>query len=322
MGILPHHLIDILEGTLPDREALRDRYRGALVGSAAGDALGATLEFMSHDAVATTYGELRDIVGGGWLRLPAGEVTDDTQMALCIAHSLVERGTFDGDDIAARFVEWYRSNPPDIGNTTRDALVRLASGVPWQEAGQQTHAAMRPRDASNGSVMRCAPVALYARADLDLNARLSGDSSRITHANPLCIAGCVALNAGIAALLNDPGCDALAAAIGAASNDIVRNSLQDVPAQTASTLNAGGYVLATLQSSFWALTTQPTLEDAIVAAVNLGQDADTTGAVAGALAGARWGYSAVPERWLDVLRGHEELIELADRLLELSLRDA
>src|SRR5690606_18485660 len=102
-----------------------------------------------------------------------------------------ERGTFDADDIAARFVEWYRSNPPDIGNTTRDALARLAAGVAWQEAGQQTHETMRPRDASNGSVMRCAPVALFARTDPAANARFSADSSRITHANPLCVGGCV-----------------------------------------------------------------------------------------------------------------------------------
>ncbi|HYI14399.1 MAG TPA: ADP-ribosylglycohydrolase family protein [Thermomicrobiales bacterium] len=307
---------------MTDLEGLRDRYRGALVGSAVGDALGATVEFMARDAISRKYGELREIVGGGWLNLPKGEVTDDTQMARCIARSLAERGEFDGDDIAARFVEWYRSNPPDIGNTTRDALVRLASGVPWQEAGQQTHEKMRPRDKSNGSVMRCAPVALFARADPKANARYSADSSRITHANPLCIAGCVALNAGIAALLNGPGTDSVSVAINATDDDTVRESLGSVHAQTAETLDAGGYVLATLQSSFWALTTNDTLEEAIVAAVNLGQDADTTGAVAGALAGARWGYSAIPDRWRDVLRGREELVELADRLLELSFRDA
>ena len=305
-----------------DPEALRDRYRGALVGSAVGDALGATVEFMSRAEIARQYGQLRDIVGGGWLDLPKGEVTDDTQMARCIARSLAERGTFDGDDIAARFVEWYRSNPRDIGNTTRDALVRLANGVPWPEAGQQTHEKMRPRDASNGSVMRCAPVALFAGADSAANARYSADSSRITHANPLCIAVCVALNTGIAALLTDPEADALAATIGATDDETVRAALRAAPAQTADSLDAGGYVLATLQSSYWALLTHETLEDAIVAAVNLGQDADTTGAVAGALAGARWGYSEIPSRWLDVLRGREELVTLADQLLDLSMRNA
>lgn len=307
---------------MTDRDALRDRYRGALVGAAVGDALGATVEFMSRDEIVRQHGQLREIVGGGWLNLPAGEVTDDTQMALCIARSLAERGAFDGDDIAARFVAWYHSNPPDIGNTTRDALVRLASGVPWQEAGRQTHEAMRPRDASNGSVMRCAPIALISRGDRAANALQSADSSRITHANPLCVAGCVALNAGIAALLHDPDADALGAALDATDDATVRASLRAVPGQTATTLDAGGYVLATIQSSFWALITHDSLEEAIVGAVNLGQDADTTGAVAGALAGSRWGYNAIPGRWLDVLRGRDELVALADRLLELSLGHA
>ena len=253
-----------------DREGLSDHYRGVLVGSACGDALGGTVEFMSREAIRRRYGELRDIVGGGWLKLPAGEVTDDTQMALCIARSIAELGSFDGDDIARRFVEWYRSNPPDIGNTTRDALRRLANGVPWQEAGAQTHSAMRPRDASNGSVMRCAPVALFARADPAANARYSADSSRITHANPLCVAGCVALNAAIAALLDDPTTDPIAAARTAIDDTMIQETLAAAPSQNAESLDSGGYVLATLQSSFWALATHDSLEETIVAAVNLG----------------------------------------------------
>ncbi len=304
-----------------DLEALRNRYRGALVGSAVGDALGATVEFMSRAEIARQFGQLREIIGGGWLNLPAGEVTDDTQMALCIATSLAEHGKFSGDDIAVRFVEWYRSNPPDIGNTTRDALVRLAADVPWQDAGQQTHEKLRPRDASNGSVMRCAPVALFARGDEEANRRYSEDSSRITHANPLCVDGCVALNAAIAVLLNDADSDPLDVAIASTSNETIRATLRAVPTQNASTLKSGGYVLETLQSALWALTTHDRLEDVVVAAVNLGDDADTTGAVAGALAGARWGFDAIPSRWLDILRCRDELVELADRLLDHSLND-
>lgn len=301
-----------------DREALRDRYRGVLLGKAAGDALGATLEFMSLDAIREQYGELRDIIGGGWLNLPAGEITDDTQMALCIAQSIVERQGFDPEDISRKFVEWYQSNPPDIGNTTRHALRLLEQGVAWDEAGEQTHIDLRPRDASNGSVMRCAPVSLLARLDPQENARYSADSSRVTHANPLCTESCVALNAAIATLLNDPHANPLAVAMNATSNDTVRGALLSVPSQSAESLDAGGYVLATMQSAFWAVTTQHSLEEAVVAAVNLGQDADTTGAVAGALAGARWGASAIPDRWLDVLIARDELIALADAIFDLS----
>jgi len=302
-----------------DTEKLRDRYRGALLGSAIGDALGATVEFMSRADILAQHGVHRNITGGGWLKLPAGEVTDDTQMARCLARSLADVGRFDGDDISAKFVEWYASNPPDIGNTTRDALKRLAAGLPWTEAGLQTHEAMRPRDASNGSLMRAAPVALFTRTDAELNARYSADQSRITHANPLCIDACVALNSAIAALLDNPAADATEAAIAASTNDIVRASLAAVPKQTVETLSAGGYVLATLQSSFWAITRHDSAEATIIAAVNLGDDADTTGAVAGALAGAKWGFSALPQRWLNVLIGGDELLKLADQLLERSM---
>lgn len=303
-----------------DVEVLRDRYRGAMLASAAGDALGATLEFLSRDEVQGRYGVLRDIVGGGWLNLAPGSVTDDTQMACCIAHSIVELGRFSADDIASRFVDWYTSNPPDIGNTTRYALQQLASGVPWQEAGEQTHVAMRPRDASNGSVMRAAPVALLTRGDAAANAAYSADSSRITHANPLCIEACVALNAAIAALLDDPDIDVLQAASFATTHAEVRAAFAGVHGATSETLDAGGYVLSTLRSAFWAVTAQSSLEDAVIAAVNLGEDADTTGAVAGALAGARWGMDAIPTRWLEVLDRREEIEALADGLLTLSLR--
>lgn len=306
-------------GGVSDVDGLRDRYRGALLGSAVGDALGATVEFMSREEIREQYGTHTEIIGAGWLRLPAGEVTDDTQMALCIARSIVENGKFDPDDIAVRFVEWYLSNPPDIGNTTRLSLRYLHQGLPWHEAGARTHQEMRPGDASNGSVMRSAPVALLARGNREANAEYSAISSRITHANPLAVQSTVALNAAIAALLDAPEADAVDAARDATEHPDVIESLDGLEGIDPETLDAGGYVLATLRASFWALTQHGTFEEAIVAAVNLGQDADTTGAVAGAIAGARWGAGGIPERWLDALLAQEHLTELADGLLGLSL---
>ncbi|MCO5177865.1 MAG: ADP-ribosylglycohydrolase family protein [Thermomicrobiales bacterium] len=300
-----------------DQDQQRNRFRGVMLGKAVGDALGATVEFKSPEAIAATIGVHREIVGGGWLHLPAGEVTDDTQMALCIARSIVEQQRFDPDDIAARFVEWYRSDPKDIGNTTRHALQLLDSGVSWQEAGARTHEAMRPRDASNGSIMRCAPVALMTWRDAEQNASFSADSSRITHANPLCVDACVALNAAVASLLLGET-DPIAAADNAASLDEVREVILAAATATPGALRAGGYVLDTLGAALWAVTNHDTPEDAIVAAVNLGNDADTTGAVAGALAGARWGAEALPSRWVDALLGGEELVALADALIDLS----
>lgn len=300
-------------------DSLTDRYRGVLVGKAVGDALGATLEFMDRNEIRDRYGVHRDITGGGWLNLPAGEVTDDTQMALCIAESIADLGTFDPVDIASRFVGWYRSNPPDIGNTTAMSLRALADGVPWDEAGYRTHLEMRPRDASNGSIMRSAPAAMYSRGNAALNARTAADSSRITHANPLSVDGTVALNAAIGALLDKPDVDYLQIAIDAASEDEVRGALERVPQQDATGIDASGYVLSTLQSAFWSVLTTDSFEEAVITAVNLGQDADTTGAVAGALAGARWGYGEIPDRWRSVLLAHDHFVGLADRLLEISL---
>lgn len=299
-------------------EALCDRYRGVLLGKASGDALGATVEFMSRAEIRERYGVHREIAGGGWLQLSAGEVTDDTQMALCIARSIAEQGRFEPADVAAHFLDWYRSDPPDIGNTTRRSLEHLAAGVPWDEAGLLTHHELRPRDASNGSLMRCAPVALYMRRAAAANATHSADSSRITHANPLAVEACVAFNLAVAALLDDPKTDFLAVALDAADEPEVRAALLGARAANSEQLDAGGYVLSTLRAAFWAVLAHDNFEETVVAAVNLGQDADTTGAVAGALAGARWGAEAIPPRWRAALLAHDELTALADRLLELS----
>lgn len=305
---------------MPDTERLRDRYRGVMLGKAVGDALGATLEFLAPEEVSARFGVHREIVGGGWLHLAPGEITDDTQMALCIAHSLAEQGRFDPDDVTARFVAWFQSDPKDIGNTTRHALELLDGGMPWNEAGRRTHEALRPRDASNGSIMRCAPVALAAGGDPDLNARWSADSSRITHANPLCVDACVALNAALAALVSDPGADPIDAAVAAASLDDVRQAAAAARSASAATLPASGYVLDTLSAALWAVATHDDPESVIVAAVNLGNDADTTGAVAGALAGARWGAAALPPRWVDTLVRRDELTSVADALLAVGQR--
>lgn len=304
---------------MPERDVLRDRYRGVMLASAAGDALGATVEFMTPAQIRTQFGVHREIIGGGWLNLPAGEVTDDTQMARCIARSLVERGRFDPEDIAARFVDWLRSNPPDIGITTRLALQHLDNGVAWDEAGQRAHEALALRSASNGSLMRTHPIALFAAGDAGLNASASRGASRITHAHPRCVDACVAFDAALAALVRDPEVDPLEVALEHAHDPDVVAALRAMPGRDGTPNDAGGSVLATLQSAIWAVRAHDSLEDAVVAAVNLGDDADTTGAVAGALAGARWGVAALPERWLDILLGRDELITLADSLLALSI---
>lgn len=296
-----------------------EQFAGCILGLACGDALGATLEFLSRDQIRARYGQLREIVGGGWLRLPAGEVTDDTQMATCIAESIIATGTVDGDDIARRFVAWMHTNPVDIGTTTRRALAYLERGLTWQEAGERTYREASGQGIGNAGVMRCAPVGLFRHRDLT---RLIADtrlSSAITHADPLAQWAAVAVNVAIRELLlHGQGPDFLERIAAVIEERAVAQAVRVIPLLSADEVRSTGYALHTMQTALWSLAHHDTFEEAVVAAVNFGDDADTSGAVTGALAGAREGVGAIPERWLATLRPREELRALAQRLHEVT----
>ena len=289
-----------------------EQFAGCMLGLACGDALGATVEFLSRDEIRTRYGQLRDIIGGGWLRLAPGEVTDDTQMTTCIAESIVATGTVNGDDIARRFVDWLHSEPKDIGTTTRRALMYLDRGLSWQEAGERTYREVGGQGIGNAGVMRCAPVGLFRCNDLD---RLIADtrlSSAITHADPLAQWAAVAVNAALRELLlNGQQPDFLERIAAVIEERAVAQAVLAIPYIREAEVRSTGYALHTMQTALWSLTHYPTFEEAVIAAVNFGDDADTSGAVAGALAGAREGAGAIPERWLGVLQPREELRALA-----------
>jgi ADP-ribosyl-[dinitrogen reductase] hydrolase len=298
-----------------------DRAEGVLLGLACGDALGRPVEFRSPGAIEAEYGDLTEMVGNGTHGKPAGTITDDTEQALCIARSLVERGEFAPEDIAERFVAWYNGGPFDIGIMTADALGRIDRGVSWNDAGQDVwEAKPEGSNAGNGSVMRCAPLALAFAGDWDTLQRVSRDLSRITHADPRCTHGCAALNLTIAALL-DSDEQPLASALDALHPDAPDNLLgvlELLPDDIDSTeLQNSGFVLHTLQAALYHALTADSAESAIVNAVNEGGDTDTIGAVAGAVAGARFGASAIPERWLDALAVSNELRTLAQELSTL-----
>lgn len=299
---------------------LADRYAGVLLGLACGDALGAPVEFMERDQIARAHpGGLRDFIGGGWLNVKPGEITDDTQMALGICNSLTRAGV-DMNLLTEQFLMWYRSNPKDIGNTTRRSLAALAEGVPWDRAGNSA-LDNRPVESSaaNGAVMRCAPVALRFRAQPERLVQASLDTARITHTEPRAKWGTVAVNQGIVHLLGGGGFDDLPqAAVAGVENAEVRDRVLAARDLDPLSIRAGGFVLDTIGAAFWAVLNHDSLEDAIVAAVALGHDTDTTGAVTGALAGAAWGATAIPSRWLDLLEPREELTAHAARLLALS----
>jgi ADP-ribosyl-[dinitrogen reductase] hydrolase len=301
--------------------SLKDRYLGCLIGLACGDALGGPVEFDTRAQMDQRYPDgLRDFIGGGWLSLFPGEITDDTQMALDVARSLVAHPEGNMEDLASRFLAWRNSDPKDIGNTTRDALDRLARGLPWDEAGEQTYRNRGPRDsAGNGAIMRCAPIAMRYRNDPDRLRDVSIDVSRITHANPLCTWSSVAVDQAIAALLNGvPIAGALSGSSAGIENAQVRSAIDHATPAKREAVKSAGFVLDTLGAAYWSLLQTPSFEDAVVTAVGLGGDTDTTAAVTGALAGAHYGVEALPDRWRSQVQHRDELSQLALDLLKLS----
>ncbi len=314
-----------MKGSTP----LQDRAWGCAVGAAVGDALGMPLEFGPRRPSTML---VQEMTAG---RLPAGTFTDDTEMALALGESLLAHRPLDADDLARRFGLWLGSSPPDVGNHTRSVLSLIAAGLPWEEA-VRTVQARRPDSAGNGSVMRCWPVALAhppnPSAPGDECAALLQESrlqSRVTHPHPDCEAGSAFINATIYALLQGTApAKAVAWAQDAAMvPEPLRSVITAAPRLPREALANSGWVQHTIESAVWGLLTTASFEEAVIQVVNLGRDADTAGAVVGALAGAAYGFSQIPERWRRDLRGEwpprsgrvwrvEEFVALADRLIE------
>lgn len=296
----------------------RDQARGVLLGLACGDALGCPVEFRSPTAIKAEFGTLDEMIGHGTHNQPPGTITDDSEMMLCIARSLVEIGRFDPEDIASRFEEWLASEPFDVGLMTRDAIDELRRGSSPGKSGKYVWSRRQEgSNAGNGSLMRCAPYALAYSQNPTALVAVSQASSRITHYDPRCRDACAVLNSIIAAQFNGVG-DVFANALSLDLTDEVRSVVEGVVLGTVeeSDLQNTGYVVHTLQTSLYDALTADSAEDAIIQSVNRGGDADTLGAVTGALAGARFGASELPNRWLDTIDERDELERLADELVE------
>jgi ADP-ribosyl-[dinitrogen reductase] hydrolase len=294
-----------------------DRATSVLLGLACGDALGRPVEGWSAERITAEYGTLTRMHGDGVHGRPAGTVTDDTALARCIAQSLVDREAFDPDAIAARFVDWLQGDPIGIGGMTRRVLRRIEQGEPWEEASQHVwEASPEGRNAGNGSVMRCAPLAI-AYDDRAVLQRVSRTSSRITHTDPRCTHGCAVLNLTIMGLLDGTE-QPLAAALEALPSDAptkLTDALTPVPDTIdAASLEPTGYVVHTLQTALYHGLTAESLEQAIVTAIAMGGDTDTIAAITGAIAGARFGSAGLPDRWLEALAVTDDLALLAREL--------
>jgi ADP-ribosyl-[dinitrogen reductase] hydrolase len=309
-------MVSTLERT-EETDKLRDRFCGTLLGTATGDALGGPLEFQPARA-QSNY--VVDMIGGGWQQLQPGEWTDDTQMALCIVDSLLAKSVFDPDDIARRFVNWMESGPKDIGLHTQKVLTAIRDGVSWEQAAQSEHQS-DPNKAPNGSLMRCAPLAMFFLRHPEYAASLSPVLSRITHVHPDCESACILVSVAIVHLVNGAkATDAIELGYNACPTvtDAFRDRVNRAMQPTNDT-SPTGWVLDTLEVALWSFLHTSNYEHGVIDAVNRGADADTVGAVVGALAGAHYGLSAIPERWLSALLERDMLVVKAEQLLQLAV---
>jgi ADP-ribosylglycohydrolase len=302
---------------------MRERARGCAVGAAVGDALGMPLEFGSRRPADRM---VRDMRSG---RLPAGTFTDDTEMALALAESLLAHRPLDPADLADRFVVWYEAGPEDIGYQTRMVLHEISRGAEWDQAGKVIYRAY-PDSAGNGSVMRCWPAALAHWDHLQALLADSRVQSQVTHRHPECVAACAFVNATIYELLRGTApVEAVEHGLEAVEMpEPLRVAIQAAPSRRREELQNSGWVRHTAESAVWGLLTTGSLGEAIVQVANLGGDADSAAAVTGALAGATYGLAAIPSDWREALRGEyplgskqawnaARLIDLADRLVEI-----
>lgn len=305
--------------------SLTTRYQGALLGLAVGDALGTTLEFHSPGS----FEPISDMMGGGPFQLEPGQWTDDTSMALCLAESLVSCKGFDAQDQMQRYVRWWREGHLsstgrcfDIGNTTREALARFS------RTGDPLAGSDDPKRAGNGSIMRLAPIPMAYRTDPQAAITLAAESSRTTHGARTCIDACRYLAGLLVGAFEGMEKDALLAdhftpvpglwddaPLTPQIDEVVSGSFKrkDPPE-----IQGSGYVVRSLEAALWAFHRSESFKEGALLAVNLGDDADTTGAVYGQLAGAYYGVEGIPAGWLERLSMRHFIEQQAEGLLALA----
>lgn len=308
-------IVNISRATRGERIiTLSDRARGCLLGLAVGDAVGATVEFKP----CGSFAPLTDMVGGGPFGLQPGQWTDDTSMALCLGYSLVECNGFDAHDQMTSYVRWWKEGYLsstgvcfDIGVTVAGALQR------FQQTGDPFAGSTDPHKASNGCIMRLAPVPIYYYPDIDAVAHYAAESARTMHAAAECLDAsrlfARILVRGLrgddkaAVLLGDRATFTGAPTIEAIARGDYRSNRQ-------AQIRGSGYVVASLEAALWCFDRTDTFADAVLLAANLGDDADTTAAVCGQVAGAFYGETGIPPAWRTQLTMHDEIVALADRL--------
>jgi ADP-ribosyl-[dinitrogen reductase] hydrolase len=303
-----------------DPAVVRDRFRGSLLGLAAGDALGAPAEFLTAEQVVEKHGVITDMIGGGIYDVAPGETTDATEMMLCLAESLADHGAFEPEDIMARLGSWLASQPRHVSLTVRATLISYRAGTHWDVASRRAHEILGGPTAGNGSLVRCAPVGLLYSGDAVERHGVSLRESTLTHFDRLAGWSCAAFNDLITAALHGE----LAADIPAIASTFddedkrVAAVLRETPVAEVEEIVSSSFVLDTLQTALWTVLHGADFEHAVTMAVNMGNDATAAGAVTGALAGAVYGESGIPARWLDELAVRDRVTAAADKLAALA----
>jgi ADP-ribosylglycohydrolase len=300
---------------------MESRYRGCLLGLAVGDAVGTTLEF----ARPGTFEPIDDMIGGGPFGLRPGQWTDDTSLALCLGESLLECAGFNPIDQLQRYLRWWREGHLsstgscfDIGSTTRTAL-----GM-FERTGQAWSGPTDPDFAGNGSLMRLAPVPMFYACQFSMAIERAAESSRTTHGAQTAVDACRYFAGLVTGALSGTSKDELLSssyspipgywkkhALAPEIDEVARGSFRNHhPPQIRGT----GFVVRTLEAALWAFYNTSSFRDGCLGVVNLGEDADTTGAVYGQLAGAYYGVGDIPEKWLKRLYDAQLITSMADKL--------
>jgi ADP-ribosyl-[dinitrogen reductase] hydrolase len=292
----------------------RDRFLGCLLGLAVGDAVGTTVEFFPRGA----FSPLTDMVGGGPFKLKPGQWTDDTSMALCLATSLVERSGFDARNQMERYLNWrdngYLSSTGicfDIGNTVNQALER------FRQTGDPLAGSSDPYSAGNGCIMRLAPIPMFYYPDQVAVERFAAESSRTTHGAAECLDACRLFARIIMRALQGKAKDEILLGDKESfrgASKIVALAQGKYTHKGIGEIRGSGYVVDSLEAALWSFQNSDSFAEAILTAANLGEDADTTAAVCGQVAGAFYGYSGIPKGWVELLALRNEIIRLAEAL--------
>lgn len=289
-----------------------EKIQGGLLGVAIGDALGAPVEFMTAEEIEEIYGQVETMIGGGWLDLAPGAVTDDTMMTLCVARGILANPEKPVETIGEEFVQWYKTNPPDIGNSCRTSIELFLELGDWKEAGKKAHHRLG-KSGGNGSLMRTLPIAFAYRHNLEQMLKITTDVSTMTHWDDDAAHACHIYNCLILAYLG-----------GRKEKDVLVEQMLELYPSTEGLLELRdipptGYVRDTLYHALTCFILTDNFRDCVIRAANLGGDTDSIAAIAGGLAGVYYGKDAIPAEWLDALNPEvrEELERLGEELIQL-----